>query len=122
MAFLGINHAPGWRRPRKHGFQNTSHFTFQVMKGILVFCLLALARIGLGANAIVFQDNFDGAGLNPAWKITTSGTGRIELSNAYPPFSADGQLVFDDSVNDAQYSIAEATLTLNLAAKKNVVL
>ena len=48
--------------------------------------------------------------------------GRAMVTSDYRPASGQRHLVLDDSVNDALYSVAEATLQLDLSHKKDVVL
>lgn len=72
--------------------------------------------------ATVFQDGFESGSLSPAWTVLTTRDGRATVSTNHVPASGQWHLILDDSADDALYSVAECTLRLDLANKKNVVL
>lgn len=83
--------------------------------------LLALLASGPAASAAtLFQDGFE-QGLD-AWTMGTTNQGRVTASTEHVPASGTSHLVLDDAVNDSTASVAEATVTLDLSDKKNVVL
>jgi hypothetical protein len=74
-----------------------------------------------GNAATLFQDNFESVSLG-TWSITSVNTGRAVVTTNYSPASGLWHLVLDDAVNDALYSVAEATFSLDLSNKRNVAL
>ena len=85
--------------------------------------MLGLAYSSIQANsAEVFEDGFESGPLGTAWSLSYLNQGRVEVSLENGPATVLAHLILDDSVSDAFYSAAEATLTLNLANKKNVQL
>lgn len=70
----------------------------------------------------IFQDGFESGPLGPAWTVSSTANGRAEVSSDHGPATGQGHLVLDDSVSDATFSAAEASLVLNLKNRKNVVL
>ena len=91
------------------------------MRVLLANVLLFLCAHGALAG-VLFSDDFEGAALAPSWSAATTVNGRVAISENFEPSSGTGHLVLDDSVNDANYSVAEAILTVDLAHRKNVVL
>lgn len=77
-------------------------------------CLLAVA----GAEPI-FQDGFE-SGLN--WTVTKTYDGRVAVTGDHGPASGSAHLVLDDATSDAGFSVAEASIMLDLTDKKNVTL
>lgn len=75
----------------------------------------------LGA-AVVFQDGFESGSLSGEWSASGTNDGRATVTSNHVPATGQWHLVLDDGVSDAIYSVAEATLNLNLGFKKNVVL
>jgi hypothetical protein len=88
----------------------------------LVGVALFLWWAGLSPAVAVFQDGFESGTLSPAWTISTTQDGRATVSTNHGPASGQYHLILDDRVDDALYSVAECTLRLDLANKKNVVL
>src|SRR6266480_4689533 len=87
----------------------------------LRLCVL-LCLPSLATAATIFQDGFETGVLGPAWSVSASNNGRVVVSTNFAPATGQRHLVLDDSVNDAIYSVAEATLQLDLTNKKNVLL
>lgn len=83
---------------------------------------LLLLSPGLIRAGIVFEDGFESGTLGPAWNVSTTQDGRVTVSATHAPASGQRCLVLDDAVDDGIYSVAQATLHLNLLQKKNVVL
>lgn len=88
--------------------------------------LLAAAAMFLSAAklpaASLFADGFESGALGPAWTTSSTNQGRAAVVPSHGPATGTMHLVLDDAVSDAQYSVAEATLLLDLSNKKNVVL
>ena len=84
--------------------------------------LFAITLIPSSFGAVLFQDGFESGTLAPAWTISTTEQGRVTVSTNFVPASGQWQLILDDSVNDAVYSVAEATLDVDLSVKHNIVL
>src|SRR6185295_19443773 len=79
------------------------------------------AALFTASGATLLQDGFeDGAGA--AWQFSSTGNGRERVLSEFEPFAGTKHLVLDDSVDDAIFSSAEATATVNLISRKNVVL
>ena len=72
--------------------------------------------------ATIFQDGFETGFPGPAWIVSGLNDGRVSASTNYAPATGQWLVVLDDSVSDAVYSAAEATLQLDLSNKKNVAL
>ena len=88
----------------------------------LVFLSLAMGCASRSQGATVFQDGFETGPLASPWSVSATNQGRVVVSTENGPATGAACLALDDSVSDALYSVAEATLTLDLANKKNVVL
>lgn len=71
--------------------------------------------------ATLFQDGFESGSLG-AWAASGVNHGRVLVTTNHSPATGQWHLVLDDSVNDALFSVAEATLPLDLSNKRNVVL
>ena len=84
---------------------------------VFLFCCACLASAGT-----VFTDGFEAGNLGPAWTVSTTNQGRVTVTSNYSPAAGQYDMVLDDSVIDAIYSTSQATLSLNLVTKKNVVL
>ncbi len=87
--------------------------------------LLGVVLAGLlqsASAATVFQDSFESGALGSAWSTSATGDGRVAVTSEFQPANGSKHLLLDDSNNDLTYSVAEATLKLNLTGKKNVVL
>ena len=69
----------------------------------------------------VFQDGFEGVAV-PQWTYSSTADGRALVVSTFTPASGTKHLVLDDAVSDTTFSASEATLTLDLRNKKNVVL
>ncbi|HEX8680123.1 MAG TPA: hypothetical protein VF683_09195, partial [Chthoniobacterales bacterium] len=79
--------------------------------------------ISAAANgAVIFEDGFESGALAAPWAVSTTNNGRVAATSDFAPASGSKHLLIDDSANDATYSLGEATLSLNLSGKKNVVL
>jgi len=81
--------------------------------------LSALPLAGTLHAATLFEDGFE-SGLG--WTVTTTNQGRAAVSGAHGPAAGAAHLILDDSVDDAINSVAEATFTVDLGHKENVVL
>jgi hypothetical protein len=90
--------------------------------GPLVAALIVASTACLTGAETVFKDGFEAGLLGPGWEATASNDGRCTVTPNYMPATGQWQLVLDDGVNDAVYSVAEASLQLNLSHKKNVTL
>jgi hypothetical protein len=90
----------------------------------LVFLRIFVCLCGaqLGTAATIFQDGFESGSLGSQWSTSKTNDGRVTVTSNYNPAAGAQHLVLDDSVNDAIYSVAEATLIVDLSHKKNVVL
>ena len=88
----------------------------------LLQLLLLIYSADPASAATVFQDGFESGTLSPAWTVSTTQDGRATVSSNHVPASGQWHLILDDSVDDALYSVVEATLRLDLSNKKNVVL
>ena len=85
---------------------------------VLLGCFACLASGG----TILFQDGFETGSLGPAWTVSNTNQGRAIVSKSYSPAVGSYHLILDDSVDDATYSSAQVTLSLDLSHKKNVAL
>jgi len=94
----------------------------RVRFGILAGLSLLVIWSGHAPAATVFQDSFESGALSPAWTVSTTQDGRATVSTNHGPASGQFHLILDDSVDDALYSVVEATFQLDLSNKKNVVL
>ena len=84
---------------------------------------VALVLLSSGPTVIaatLFEDGFE-QGL-AAWTLGTTNQGRAVASMDYAPAGGTRHLVLDDAVNDSTYSVAEASFTLDLSFRKNVIL
>ncbi|HUL51044.1 MAG TPA: hypothetical protein VLU94_00525, partial [Candidatus Nitrosotalea sp.] len=81
-------------------------------------CLFPL----VGFGAVIFQDGFESGNLGPQWSVATSNDGRVTVSTNFSPATGQWHMILDDSVADAIYSSATATLQLDLFNKRNVML
>ncbi len=88
----------------------------------LIQLLLLNSMAGSATPATIFHDGFEAGSISPAWEISTTGDGRVRASSDHGPAAGQWQMVMDDSVSDALYSSASATIRLNLSNKRNVVL
>jgi uncharacterized repeat protein (TIGR01451 family) len=86
----------------------------------MAICLFA--SLCLAPAATVFHDGFESGALSPAWTVSTSNNGRCLVTTNYGPAEGAWHLVLDDSVSDGLFSVAEATLQVNLTGRKNVML
>ena len=86
----------------------------------VLILLLSIAPLACGAP--IFQDGFESGTLGSQWSVSGTNNGRATVSPDNGPANGVRHLVLDDGVTDAIYSAAEATLTLDLSNKKNVVL
>ena len=87
----------------------------------LVICALGLLFPNQVGAATLFQDGFESGSL-AVWSASALNDGRVTVTTDFSPASGQWHLVLDDSVNDAIYSVAEATVQLDLSHKRNVVL
>jgi len=94
----------------------------QTLAAALVAALSFLSLVPRTDAAVVFKDGFENGSLGPKWSISKTNDGRVKVSTKRGPATGAAHLIADDRVDDALYSAAEATLRLNLANKKNVVL
>jgi uncharacterized repeat protein (TIGR01451 family) len=82
---------------------------------------LALFTSGSAVTAAsLFEDGFE-QGL-AAWTVASTNQGRAVAGMEHAPASGSYHLVLDDAVNDSIASVAEASFTLDLSFRKNVVL
>lgn len=93
--------------------------TSGMLAGLYFILITALVPLNAG---ILFQDGFESGTLSSEWVAAGTGDGRTQVSSDFGPQEGTKHLVLDDAVTDANSSVAEATLTLNLSFKKNVVL
>ncbi|MFL6515837.1 MAG: hypothetical protein ACJ8M1_12530 [Chthoniobacterales bacterium] len=91
-------------------------------KEIVVLVCLSVCLPALLTAATIYQTGFEAGTLGPEWSTSTTNDGRVSITSDFAPAAGTKHLVLDDTVNDAIKSVAEATLTLNLSDKKNVVL
>ena len=95
------------------------------MKGFLLSAWLLLLATSAGVaarGATLLQDGFEDGSLSAAWSVSVTNNGRAVVTAANEPATGTSHLVLDDSISDAIYSVAEATLSLDLTNKRNVVL
>ncbi len=93
------------------------------MKAPIVTVLLMSALFANPANgATLFEESFESGPLAPPWVASATNQGRVAVSADNGPATGSGHLILDDSVSDAVFSAAEATLVLDLSNKKSVVL
>lgn len=95
------------------------------MKLNLAVCLSVLLSLLSASTAhatTIYQDDFESGALGSAWSTSFTNNGRAVVTGDYQPASGANMLLLDDGINDALYSVSEATLTLDLSLKKNVVL
>ncbi len=90
----------------------------RILHVIFVFCGLLTAA----SAATLFEDGFEDGTLGDAWSVSATNDGRASIRSEFDPAGGQRHLVLDDSVNDAASSVAEATLSLDLHKKRNVVL
>lgn len=70
----------------------------------------------------LFHDGFESGTLDPAfWTVTGTGPHRTRVTTENEPHSGTGQLTMD-SATDATYARNEATLSLDLTERRNLVL
>ncbi len=98
----------------------TSYTSRPALRRLLVVVLAGLLQSASAAT--VFQDGFESGSLGNAWSTSATNDGRVAVTSEFQPANGSKHLLLDDSNNDLTYSVAEATLKLNLAGKKNVVL
>jgi uncharacterized repeat protein (TIGR01451 family) len=79
-----------------------------------VFSLLTVAA----AEPLV-QDGFE-SGLS--WSITKTNDGRARVISNDSPAAGASHLLLDDAIDDAVFSVAEASISLDLTDRKNVTL
>ena len=95
------------------------------MKGFLLSAWLLILATSAGVaarGATLLQDGFEDGSLSAAWSVSVTNNGRAVVTAANEPATGTSHLVLDDSISDAIYSVAEATLSLDLTNKRNVVL
>ncbi len=86
------------------------------------FRAVALFAFSFGVyGGTVFQDGFESP-LGALWSVSSTANGRAEIRADFEPATGTGHLVLDDSVSDATFSAAEATIALDMSNKKNAVL
>ncbi len=83
---------------------------------------LTAISLSFASGATVFQDGFEVEPLGSQWSASGSNDGRAQIRQDHSPAGGARHLILDDGVSDALFSVAEATLALELANKKNVVL
>jgi len=84
---------------------------------IAALCATSLAASG----AVLLNDGFEKK-LATAFAFSKTQQGRAYITNLHSPATGQLHLVLDDSTSDAVFSVAEATATLDLTRKRNVVL
>ncbi len=72
--------------------------------------------------ATLLQEGFESGQTPPEWSFTGTNQCRVTLETQYQPASGLYHMVLDDRVIDTSFSVAEATVRLNLAHKRDVVL
>lgn len=87
-----------------------------------MFLFLLTFMVGSTPAATVFHDDFESGSLSTAWIVSATGDGRARAITDYGPAAGQYHMVLDDSVSDALYSTAAATLRFDLTHKKNVIL
>ena len=94
------------------------------MKALFSFLLAAavIQNVPSSSASTLFDDGFEAGQLGTAWSTSVTSQGRVTVSTANVPATGSNLLILDDSVSDATYSVAEATISLDLTNKKNVVL
>ncbi len=85
-----------------------------------IIALALLASGPIAVSATLFEDGFE-QGL-AAWTLGSTNQGRAKVSMDHAPAGGTHHLVLDDAVNDSTYSVAEASFTLDLSFRKNVIL
>mgnify|MGYP002858231704 CR=1 FL=1 len=85
------------------------------------FSIVAPGLISHPPPELVFADGFESGSFKPEWVISGTGTHRTQISGENGPRSGAAHLVMDSST-DVSMARNEATLTLNLAGKSDVVL
>jgi hypothetical protein len=98
-----------------------STYTSDFALRLLAFAVLA-GIVPSARAATIFQDGFESGTLGSAWTTSATNDGRVAVASEFEPANGGKHLLLDDSKNDVTYSVAEATLRLNLTGKKNVVL
>lgn len=89
----------------------------------IVFSLCVLLSLHGGALAEVLHRNgFEGTTVGPGWTLGRTKQGKPLVSKLFLPAGGIRQLLLQDSKQDAVASVAEATLSLDLANRRNVVL
>ncbi|HLP09524.1 MAG TPA: hypothetical protein VK178_15275, partial [Opitutaceae bacterium] len=70
----------------------------------------------------VFSEDFESGSLGAVWQASGMSDGRVTVSGDFAPASGTHHLMLDDSSSDSNFSVAEATLVLDLSFKKGAVL
>src|SRR5436190_18369802 len=86
----------------------------------LLFCALCYFIVN-GRAATLFYDGFEAAP-SAQWDLTSAPDGRATITTNFGPSAGTHMLVLDDAIDDANYSLATAMLSVNLRNRKNVVL
>jgi hypothetical protein len=89
---------------------------------VLILSTLCALLTRTATAATIFADGFETGSLGPQWSVTGTNNYRVIVAAEHAPAEGKRHLLMDDSTNDATYSAAEATLTLDLQNKRNVVL
>jgi uncharacterized repeat protein (TIGR01451 family) len=96
---------------------------FLSLRRLAVIAALLVSFVGpLARGAVIFHDGFEAAVLANQWSTTGTRDWRVTLSSEHGPASGEKHLIFDDSVDGGFFSVAEATVRLDLTLKRNVVL
>ena len=103
----------------QHPYPHFSRGIPNFMKPIALFFSAACCLLAVAHAEPIFQDGFESA-LN--WTVTKTNDGRIRATGDEGPAAGAFHLVLDDSINDAVFSVAEASIDLDLTDRTNVIL
>jgi len=92
-----------------------NHRFLTLMAAAAAFWQMPVAR-----GEVLFEDGFED-GLS-RWQISTTADGRAITSGDHEPATDTRHLVMDDAASDANFSVAEASVSLDLTRRRNVVL
>lgn len=91
----------------------------------MTFFLRLVAIVSLGGTSLVAQQTAlleDGFEAKSRFAFSKTPQGRAKVTTKFSPATGRRHLVLDDSKDDAVFSSAEATATLDLTLKRNVIL
>jgi len=93
---------------------------FHSLRALALGALIA-APAFVGAQTVLFQDNFNTSTWGSAWTRTGTGNWRVALSTTYRNGTTGYGAALDDSTSGG-YSTTDLDLAVNLAGRQNVVL